>query len=78
MRQKLPREDTVCSLLLSHNTSGTDTAEFGAACRALKVTVHLARNESRAGGSALDRTARQIGYAVSQRVPSGSKRSLAG
>ena len=34
---------------------GYDTAEFVAACRALKVTPHLARNESRAGGSALDR-----------------------
>jgi IS5 family transposase len=48
---------------------GYDTAEFVAACRALKVTPHLARNESRAGGSALDRrTARHAGYAVSQRV----------
>ena len=48
---------------------GCDTAEFVAACRALKVTPHIARNESRAGGSALDRrTARHVGYAVSQRV----------
>jgi IS5 family transposase len=48
---------------------GYDTAEFVAACRALKVTPHLARNESRAGGSALDRrTARHLGCAVSQRV----------
>jgi transposase len=48
---------------------GYDTAEFVAGCRALKVTPHLARNESRAGGSALDRrTARHAGYAVSQRV----------
>src|ERR1700726_2744651 len=48
---------------------GYDTAEFVAACRALKVTPHIARNESRAGGSALDRrTARHAGYAVSQRV----------
>src|SRR5580700_11257190 len=38
---------------------GYDTAEFVAACRALKVTPHIARNASRAGGSALDcRTAR--------------------
>ena len=48
---------------------GYDTAEFVAACRALMVTPHLARNESRAGGSALDRrTARHAGYVVSQMV----------
>ncbi len=48
---------------------GYDTREFVASCRALKVTPHLARNQSRAGGSALDRrTARHAGYAVSQRV----------
>src|SRR5271170_3844614 len=35
---------------------GYDTAEFVASCRALKkVTPHIARNEGRAGGSALDR-----------------------
>jgi hypothetical protein len=33
---------------------GYDTREFVAACRALKVTPHIARNESRAGGSALE------------------------
>src|SRR6202048_20797 len=48
---------------------GYDTAEFVASCRTLKVTPHIARNESRAGGSALDcRTARHAGYALSQRV----------
>jgi transposase len=48
---------------------GYDTREFVASCRALKVTPHIARNESRAGGSALDRrTARHLGYAMSQRV----------
>jgi IS5 family transposase len=48
---------------------GYDTREFVAACRALKVTPHIARNEHRAGGSALDRrTARHGGSAVSQRV----------
>src|ERR1700732_5271631 len=48
---------------------GYDTAEFVASCRALKVTPHIARNGGRAGGSALDRrTARHVGYAVSQRV----------
>jgi IS5 family transposase len=48
---------------------GYDSREFVAACRTLKVTPHIARNEARAGGSALDRrTARHPGYAVSQRV----------
>src|SRR5579864_7029090 len=48
---------------------GYDTAEFVASCRALQVTPPIARNEGRAGGSALDRrTARHAGYAVSQRV----------
>ena len=48
---------------------GYDTRDFVAPCRALKVTPHVARNERRVGGSALDRrTARHPGYAVSQRV----------
>jgi hypothetical protein len=45
---------------------GYDTRDFVESCRALKVTPHIARNEGRAGGSALDRrTARHAGYAVS-------------
>ena len=48
---------------------GYDPAEFVASRRALKVAPHIARNEGRAGGSALDRrAARHTGYAVSQRV----------
>jgi IS5 family transposase len=48
---------------------GYDSRAFVASCRALKVTPHLARNEARAGGSALDgRTVRHAGYAASQRV----------
>jgi hypothetical protein len=48
---------------------GYDTREFVASCRALKVIPQIARNESRARGSALDRrTARHAGYAVSQRI----------
>ena len=40
-----------------------------ASCRALNVTPHVARNERRPGGSALDlRTTNWPGYAVSQRV----------
>ena len=48
---------------------GYETLLSSSLRRALKVTLHLARNEGRAGGSALDRrTARHVGYAVSQRV----------
>jgi transposase len=45
---------------------GYDTRGFGASCRALKVTPHVARNQMRPGGSALDaRTVRHSGDAVS-------------
>jgi transposase len=48
---------------------GYDRAEFVAACRALNVTPHVAQNERRPGGSALDlRTTGWPGYGVSQRV----------
>jgi len=48
---------------------GYDTAAFVASCRALNVTPHVAQNERRPGGSALDhRTSSWPGYAVSQRV----------
>lgn len=48
---------------------GYDTRDFVAACRALKVTPHVARNDARPGGSALDaRTVRHPGYAISQRI----------
>lgn len=44
-----------------------DTADFVAACRARAVTPHVACNEARRGGSAIDaRTTRHPGYAVSQ------------
>jgi transposase len=46
---------------------GYDTRDFVASCRALKITPHLAQNQARPGGSALDaRTVRHPGYAVSQ------------
>jgi transposase len=46
---------------------GYDTRDFVADCRALKITPHVARNQARPGGSALDaRSARRPGYAVSQ------------
>jgi transposase len=48
---------------------GYETAASVASCRALKVTPHVAQNERRAGGSALDLgTTNRPGYAVSPRV----------
>ena len=45
-----------------------DTAGFVADCRAMNVTPHVARNDNRAGGSAIDgRTSRHAAYKVSQR-----------
>jgi transposase len=47
---------------------GYDTREFVQQMRALNVTPHVAQNEKRPGGSAIDgRTARHAGYVVSQR-----------
>lgn len=44
-----------------------DTRDFVADCRTRRVTPHVARNEGRVGGSALDgRTVRHAGYAISQ------------
>ena len=46
-----------------------DTADFVADCRARGVTPHVACNDGRAGGSALDaRTTRHAGYRASQRI----------
>lgn len=45
-----------------------DTKDFVKEMRGMKVTPHVARNEKRSGGSAIDaRTTRHAGYAVSQR-----------
>ena len=45
-----------------------DTAGFVADCRAMNITPHVARNDNRRGGSAIDgRTSRHTGYKVSQR-----------
>jgi hypothetical protein len=44
-----------------------DTADFVAECRNMNVTPHVAQNEKRPGGSAIDgRTTRHAGYAISQ------------
>ena len=46
---------------------GYDTADFVAECRHLRVTPHVAQNDQRRGGSAIDaRTTRHAGYAISQ------------
>jgi transposase len=48
---------------------GYDTRDFVASCRELEITPHVAHNDARPGGSALDaRTTRHPGYALSQRV----------
>ena len=48
---------------------GYDQKNLVEALRKKKVTPHVARNEKRPGGSAVDgRTARHAGYEVSQRV----------
>ena len=45
-----------------------DTAGFVADCRAMNITPHVARNDKRPGGSAIDgRTSRHANYKVSQR-----------
>ena len=47
---------------------GFDTRDFVKECRHLKVTPHVAQNEARRGGSAIDgRTTRHPGYSISQR-----------
>ena len=46
-----------------------DTADFVADCRARKVTPHVAQNDARPGGSAIDaRTTRHDGYRLSQTI----------
>jgi transposase len=47
---------------------GFDTKEFVAECRGMHVTPHVAQNDKRRGGSAIDqRTTRHAGYRISQR-----------
>jgi transposase len=46
---------------------GYDTKEFVAECRNMNVTPHVAQNNNRPGGSAIDaRTIRHAGYRISQ------------
>jgi hypothetical protein len=45
-----------------------DTADFVSECRHMQVTPHVAQNNGRRGGSALDqRTTRYAGYGISQK-----------
>lgn len=47
---------------------GFDTREFVSECRHMRVTPHVAQNDGRRGGSAIDqRTTRHEGYRISQR-----------
>jgi hypothetical protein len=56
-----------------------DTADFVTTCRALNVTPHVAANDRRPGGSALDgRTLRHRGTSSASKSASGSRRSSAG
>ena len=46
-----------------------DTRDFVAACRQRRITPHVAANDTRIGGSAIDgRTTRHPGYALSQTI----------
>lgn len=45
---------------------GFDTHDFVAGCRGMNITPHVARNEKRSGGSAIDaRTTSHVGYNIS-------------
>src|SRR5476649_2130765 len=57
----------------AHKTLGADkaydSADFIAACRQRNVTPHVAANDARRGGSAIDaRTRRHVGYQISQTI----------
>jgi hypothetical protein len=63
MLEKIPGTDRVTV----GGDKGYDTKDFVAECRNLNVTPHVAQNDKRPGGSAIDgRTTRHAGYAVSQ------------
>ena len=64
MLQKLPGRQPVTV----RGDKGFDTRDFVKECGNLRVTPHVAQNDARPGGSAIDgRTTRHVGYAVSQR-----------
>jgi len=58
---------------------GFDTADFVAECRHMHVSLHVAQNDGRRGGSAIDqRATRQPGYPLANANGSGSRNALAG
>ncbi len=58
---------------------GYDTRDFVGEMRGMNVTPHVAQNEARPGGSAIDgRTTRHAGYAISQRKRKRIEEVLAG
>lgn len=64
MLEKLPGRQPVTV----GGDKGFDTQGFVAECRNIQVTPHVAQNDKRRGGSAIDgRTTRHAGYAISQR-----------
>lgn len=64
MMEKIPGQQRVTVA----GDKGYDTRDFVAECCNLQVTPHVAQNEGRRGGSAIDgRTTRYAGYAVSRR-----------
>jgi hypothetical protein len=64
MLEKLPGAQVVTV----GGDKGFDTRDFVKECRYLRVTPHVAQNDARRGGSAIDdRTTRHPSYAVSQR-----------
>lgn len=74
-RQSIPPERLIRAQLpgIKKRTVGADknydTAGFIEDCRAMNITPHVAQNNNRPGGSAIDgRTSRHEGYAISQRT----------
>jgi hypothetical protein len=64
MLEKIPGS----KLVTVGGDKGLDTRDFVKECRQMGVTPHVAQNEKRPGGSAVDgRTSRHSGYALSQR-----------
>jgi hypothetical protein len=64
MLEKLPG----LQLVTVGGDKGFDTRDFVEECRNLRVMPHVAQNQERRGGSAIDgRTTRHPGYAISQR-----------
>lgn len=71
--ERTAAEDLLAELTGEHQKTlgadkGYDTVDFVEACRQFKVTPHVAQNDARPGGSAIDnRTVRHPGYRVSMR-----------